>query len=86
MPALDCSAAEKFHETSGAHEGVLAHLVAEAGVRAMAGHHDGVLIQAVQPFLDGTNDSPLIASPQIGASDTTAEQGIAGDQQLVLAG
>lgn len=81
---MDCSAAEKFHETSGAHERILAHLVAEAGVRAMAGHHDGLLIQAVQPFLDGTNDSPLIATPQIGAPYATTEQRIASDQQLVL--
>ncbi|MNE49302.1 hypothetical protein D3C80_1438100 [compost metagenome] len=48
----------------------------------MAGHHDGLFVQPVQPLLDGTHDSPLVATPQVGAANATAEQGVAGDQQF----
>lgn len=48
----------------------------------MAGHHDGLFVQPVQPLPDGTDDGPLVATPQIGTANAPAEQGIAGDQQL----
>ena len=63
-------------------EGILAHLLAQRGVRAVAGDHRGVLVEAVQAQPDRTLDRRRVAAPQVGAADATAEQGVAGDQQL----
>ena len=48
----------------------------------MAGDHRGVLVEAVQALPDRTLDRRRVAAPQVGAADATAEQGVAGDQQL----
>lgn len=50
----------------------------------MARHHGGVFIQTVQALLDGTLDGCVVATPQVGATDAAAKQGIAGDQQFGL--
>src|SRR5690606_30699311 len=66
---------------SSANEGILAHLVAQTGVRTVAGDHGGVLVEGVETA-DGALDGGIVAAPQVGAADAAAEQGVAGDQQL----
>src|SRR5690606_9689933 len=66
---------------SSANKRILADLVTNAGIRAMPGHHHGILVQGVQPLADRTLDLRVIAAPQVGTANATAEQGVAGNQQ-----
>src|SRR3990167_6814230 len=72
------------NSASRAHIRVAAHFIPQAGIRAMAGDHRGVLIQAIQTLLDRALDGWVIAAPQVGAANTATKQGIAGNQQLSL--
>src|SRR3990167_9564491 len=46
------------------HEWVLAHFIAQTGLRPVPGNHGGVLVQAVQALLDRTLYGRVIAAPQ----------------------
>src|SRR5690606_39322254 len=67
---------------SRANKGVLAHLLAQAGVRAMAGDHGGLLVEDVQTLPDRTLDGGVVAAPQVGTADATTEQRVTCYQQL----
>src|SRR5690606_23629703 len=60
---------------------ILADLVTNAGIRAMPGHHHGILVQGVQPLPDRTLDLRIITAPQVGTAYAPAEQGVAGNEQ-----
>src|SRR5262245_27416011 len=67
-------------------EGIVPALMANSGRLAVAGDHDGVVVERHQFLLNGADDFLLRAAPEVGAPDALGEESVAGKENVAVAG